>query len=104
MAEVAWFENALGALVPPRRHTCPECDRHDSFPAASHPYSFRHPSGHLAARPSALADFLAHNDCATLFLVGDIVDGWAVEAPLALDRKPKQVVAEILRKVMAAPG
>ena len=35
--------------------------------------------GTRGCKAEALADFLAHNDCATLFLVGDIVDGWQLK-------------------------
>ena len=39
-----------------------------------------------AARPSVLADFLPHNDCRTLYLVGDIVDFWRLRRSWFLER------------------
>ena len=41
-------------------------------------------SARPAARPSALLDFLKRTDCETLFLVGDIVDGWQLRRQLVL--------------------
>ena len=88
MAEIAWFENALGQLLP--RHGASRPVQ----PAATDTARFRRhrtifiSDTHLGTRgckAEALADFLAHNDCDTLFLVGDIVDGWQTEAPLVLD-------------------
>ena len=35
--------------------------------------------GTKGCKAEALADFLAHNECETLFLVGDIVDGWQLK-------------------------
>ena len=32
--------------------------------------------GTRACQAELLADFLAHNDCQTLYLIGDIIDGW----------------------------
>src|SRR5579862_3574514 len=32
--------------------------------------------GTRGCKAQILADFLAHNDCHTLYLVGDIIDGW----------------------------
>ena len=46
-----------------------------------------------------LADFLAHNECRTLFLVGDIVDGWQLKRRWFWDAAHDAVVVEILRKV-----
>ena len=34
----------------------------------------------FTTKAELLADFLAHNDCQTLYLVGDIVDGWALRS------------------------
>jgi UDP-2,3-diacylglucosamine pyrophosphatase LpxH len=51
------------------------------------------------AKAQALADFLAHNDCDTLFLVGDIVDGWRLKRRWHWNAAHDDVVAQILRKV-----
>src|SRR3954470_6596557 len=100
MAEVAWFENALGAFAPPRTtaHARTAIDtalfrRHRTiFISDTH-------LGTGGCKAEALADFLAHNDCSTLFLVGDIVDGWQLKRRWHWTEAQSQVVQEILRKV-----
>ena len=52
-----------------------------------------------AARPRRWPDFLAHNECDTLFLVGDIVDGWQLKRRWYWTEAQSRVVPEILRKV-----
>ena len=102
MAEVAWFENALGAFTPPRiaapAHTAIDTKlfrRHRTiFISDTH-------LGTRGCKAEALADFLAHNDCATLFLVGDIVDGWQMKRRWHWTQAQSHVVTEILRKVDA---
>ena len=56
--------------------------------------------GTRGCKAEALADFLAHNDCDTLYLVGDIVDGWQLRR-WYWSPAQGQVVAEILRKIDA---
>ena len=51
------------------------------------------------AKAAALADFLAHNDCDTLYLVGDIIDGWQLKRRWHWDAAHDHVVGEILRKI-----
>ncbi|HKU53772.1 MAG TPA: UDP-2,3-diacylglucosamine diphosphatase [Rhizomicrobium sp.] len=102
MAEVAWFENALGAFVPPRA-AAPAPTASDTTLFRRHRTIFISDT-HLGTRgckAEALADFLAHNDCANLFLVGDIVDGWQLKRRWHWTPAQSQVVAEILRKVDA---
>ena len=55
--------------------------------------------GTRGCKAEALADFLLHNDCDTLFLVGDIVDGWQLKRRWYWTEAQSRVVAEILRKV-----
>jgi UDP-2,3-diacylglucosamine pyrophosphatase LpxH len=55
--------------------------------------------GTRGCKAEALADFLAHNECQTLFLVGDIVDGWQLKRRWFWNEAHGQVVAQILRKV-----
>jgi UDP-2,3-diacylglucosamine pyrophosphatase LpxH len=55
--------------------------------------------GTRGCKADRLADFLAHNDCATLYLIGDIVDGWALKRNWYWPEAHNRVVAEILRKV-----
>jgi UDP-2,3-diacylglucosamine pyrophosphatase LpxH len=45
------------------------------------------------------ADFLARNACQTLYLVGDIVDGWQLKRRWFWPEAHSRVVHEILRKV-----
>ena len=51
--------------------------------------------GCQAERP---LDFLRHYDADTIFLVGDIVDGWALQVDLVLAASHNDVVQKILRK------
>lgn len=102
MAEVAWFENALGSFIPPRA-AAPPASVTDTARFSRHRTIFISDT-HLGTRgckAEALADFLAHNDCATLFLVGDIVDGWRLKRRWYWTDAQTQVVQEILRKVDA---
>jgi len=55
--------------------------------------------GTRGCKAEALADFLAHNECSTLFLVGDIVDGWQLKRRWYWNSAQSRVVAEILAKV-----
>ena len=102
MAEVAWFENVLGSFNPPRAAT-PSATAIDTARFNRHRTIFVSDT-HLGTRgckAEALADFLAHNDCETLFLVGDIVDGWQLKRRWYWTDAQSQVVGEILRKVDA---
>jgi UDP-2,3-diacylglucosamine pyrophosphatase LpxH len=106
MADSVWFENAfenaLGALAvpraadPPRTLTDPgRFTRHRTiFISDTH-------LGTRGCKAEALADFLAHNDCEMLFLVGDIVDGWQFKRRWYWNAAQSRVVAEVLRKVDA---
>ena len=55
--------------------------------------------GTRGCKGEALADFLAHNECGTLFLVGDIIDGWQLKRRWYWTEAQSRVVAEILAKV-----
>ena len=102
MAEVAWFDNLLGGFSP-LRTAVPPITVLDSARFNRHRTIFISDT-HLGTRgckAKALADFLAHNDCNTLFLVGDIVDGWQLKRRWFWTEAQSQVVAEILRKVDA---
>ena len=100
MAEVAWFENVLGSFNPPRVSAPPSIAT-DAARFARHRTIFVSDT-HLGTRgckAEALADFLAHNECETLFLVGDIVDGWQLKRRWYWSEAQTRVVGEILRKV-----
>ena len=100
MGRSLWFENTLGRFSnPPARRSAV----FDSRPLRSHRTIFISDT-HLGTRgckAEALADFLAHNACETLFLVGDIVDGWQLKRRWYWTQAHSEVVAEILRKVDA---
>src|SRR6478672_4225219 len=100
MAEVAWFDNLLGGFAPPRTKWAPV--RALNTARFNHHRTIFISDTHLGTRgckAAALADFLVHNDCSTLFLVGDIVDGWQLKRRWFWTDAQSQVVAEILRKV-----
>jgi UDP-2,3-diacylglucosamine pyrophosphatase LpxH len=54
--------------------------------------------GTRGCKAELLADFLAHNDCATLYLVGDIVDGWRLKRSWYWNEAHSRVINEILHK------
>jgi UDP-2,3-diacylglucosamine pyrophosphatase LpxH len=94
------FESALGRFARPATRHASQIT-HDARPTHSHRTIFISDT-HLGTRgckAEALADFLAHNECETLFLVGDIVDGWQLKRRWIWPEAHTQVVAEILRKV-----
>jgi UDP-2,3-diacylglucosamine pyrophosphatase LpxH len=100
MADAAWFENALEHCLPSRAAALPATVT-DTARFRRHRTIFISDT-HLGTRgckAEALADFLAHNDCATLFLVGDIVDGWRLKRRWYWTQAQTRVIGEILRKV-----
>src|ERR1700753_348429 len=102
MAEVAWFDNLLGGFAPPRT-AAPPIAASDTARFKRHRTIFISDT-HLGTRgckAEALADFLAHNDCDTLYMVGDIVDGWQMKRKWFWTPAQTQVVQEVLRKVDA---
>jgi len=46
----------------------------------------------------ALLDFLKHTECATLFLVGDIIDGWQLRRQWYWPQAHNDVIQKLLRK------
>ncbi len=102
MADVSFFENALGGFAPAKAAT-PPASAIDTIRFSRHRTIFISDT-HLGTRgckAEALADFLMHNDCETLFLVGDIVDGWQLKRRWYWTEAQNHVVSEILRKVDA---
>jgi UDP-2,3-diacylglucosamine pyrophosphatase LpxH len=100
-----WFENAIGRLAN-RRFADLSSRRsaaitNDNRPFRNHRTIFISDThlGTKGCKAEALADFLAHNQCETLFLVGDIVDGWQLKRRWLWPQAHTQVIAEILRKV-----
>ena len=55
--------------------------------------------GTPGCQAEALLDFLRSVDCATLFLVGDIVDGWQLRRNWYWLQARNDVVQKLLRKV-----
>lgn len=93
----AWFESARGLAA--QREQASSVDR--LRPCRDHRTIFISDT-HLGTRgckAEALADFLAHNECSTLFLVGDIVDGWQLKRRWYWSDAQSRVVGEILTKV-----
>ena len=104
MAETAWLQNAF---VRPER-AAPQHRRRPQPPSQAHcaaPHGHRTiflSDVHLGTRgckAELLADFLARNSCDTLYLVGDIVDGWQLKRRWTWSDAQSRVVGEILRKV-----
>ncbi len=107
MAETAWSPEAYV------RHPAPSGTARRKPPHRSHattpfPHAPRQHRTifisdiHLGTRgckAELLADFLAHNSCDTLFLVGDIIDGWALKRRWYWNEAQTLVVREVLRKV-----
>ena len=106
MTDSLWFEDTSKNFAPflPRPHTAaPKADtaRTDGSRFGRHRTIFISDT-HLGTRgckAEVLADFLAHNDCETLFLVGDIVDGWQMKRRWYWSDAQSRVVSQILRKV-----
>jgi UDP-2,3-diacylglucosamine pyrophosphatase LpxH len=55
--------------------------------------------GTRGAKVDLLYDFLIHNECDTLYLVGDIIDGWRLMRRWYWSTAHSRVLDEILRKV-----
>ena len=55
--------------------------------------------GTRGCKAELLADFLAHNDCRTLYLIGDIIDGWRLKESWYWPEAHSQVLWAILAKV-----
>lgn len=54
--------------------------------------------GTTGCKAEYLLDFLRHHDCGTLYLVGDIVDGWQLRKGWYWPQAHNDVVQELLRK------
>ena len=57
---------------------------------------------HLGTRgcqAEIILDFLRHNDADTIFLVGDIIDGWRMRASFYWPQTHNDVIQKLLRKV-----
>jgi len=55
----------------------------------SHDLDFRYSSRHpRVAKPIFLVNFLRYNDADTIYLVGDIIDGWRLKRSMVLAANP----------------
>lgn len=54
--------------------------------------------GTRGCKADFLLDFLKHTDCRTLYLVGDIIDGWRLKKSWYWNETQDAVIKEILRK------
>ena len=54
--------------------------------------------GTRGCKASYLLDFLRHTECDTLYLVGDIIDGWAMKKGFYWPQAHNDVVQKVLRK------
>ena len=54
--------------------------------------------GTPGCQADALLDFLRHTDCDTLFLVGDIIDGWQLRRQWYWPQAHNDVIQKLLRK------
>src|ERR1700752_1546187 len=100
MGDTLWFENALGRLAPASKSR-PERLAYD-IRRRRIPRTIFISDTHLGTRgckAEALADFLAHNNCRTLYLVGDIVDGWRLKHRWFWPDAHNKVLEEILHKI-----
>jgi UDP-2,3-diacylglucosamine pyrophosphatase LpxH len=106
MAETAWSSRSFlrrGPAATERRNR-PKSPSRSPWPGL--PPGRRHRTifisdvhlGTRGCKAELLADFLARNSCETLYLVGDIIDGWQMKRWYWSEAQSR-VVAEILRKV-----
>jgi UDP-2,3-diacylglucosamine pyrophosphatase LpxH len=99
MADIAWFESATA--LPPPQLARPASPPARPLQEVHHHRTIFISDTHLGTRgckAEALADFLIHNVCETLYLVGDIVDGWQLKRWHWSDAQ-NRVVDEILHKI-----
>ena len=98
MADISWLVPAAQlAARPSRSRFAP----HPSHARRFHRTIFVSDI-HLGTRgckAELLADFLARNSCQTLYLVGDIIDGWQLKRRWFWNDAHSRVVHEILHKV-----
>mgnify|MGYP001552505140 FL=1 len=105
MAETAWSISAYVRNAEPLR-TARRKRSTPPLPHAPKARPFRHhrtifiSDTHLGTRgckAEMLADFLVHNSCDTLYLVGDILDGWQIKRWYWSEAQ-ERCVAEVLKK------
>ena len=107
MAETAWSANLFLRLDPAatglRKGSSPLHPAQYSIPkrAVRHHRTMFISDVHLGTRgckAELLTDFLVHNSCETLYLVGDIIDGWQLKRRWYWNDAHTEVVRAILAK------
>ena len=110
MPEFAWSflsKRGLPDIVPfreSRRRRVPPPSTLEPVRAVRHHRTIFISDVHLGTRgckAEQLADFLARNQCQTLYLVGDIVDGWRLRYRWFWPEAHSRVVQAVLRKIDA---
>jgi UDP-2,3-diacylglucosamine pyrophosphatase LpxH len=105
MAETAWsvstYVRSLPALTERRKRAPAATPPAPRFRPHRHHRTIFISDTHLGTRgckAEMLADFLARNSCDTLYLVGDIIDGWQFKRWF-WSAAQERCVAEVLKKV-----
>ena len=98
MADIAWLVPAARLAANPSRPRFASRPAHASRFHRTIFISDIH-LGTRGCKAELLADFLARNTCQTLYLVGDIIDGWQLKRRWYWNDAHSRVVHEILRKV-----
>ena len=109
MADIAWsflrkrdLPEALRLGASFRRGSAHRTEHREPLRATHHHRTIFISDVHLGTRgckAELLADFLARNTCETLYLVGDIVDGWRLRYRWFWPEAHSRVVQAILRKI-----
>ena len=98
MAGIAWLvPPPRTGFVPPRARSAPPPARPPRFHRTIFISDIH--LGTRGCKAEFLCDFLAKNACETLYLIGDIVDGWQLKRRWYWTEAHSRVVQEILRKV-----
>ncbi|HEX4160239.1 MAG TPA: UDP-2,3-diacylglucosamine diphosphatase [Rhizomicrobium sp.] len=107
MAEIAWSQGRPSRLPEAWLRTAPRRHPARGAPHAPQQGMTRHRTifisdihlGTRGCKAELLADFLARNSCDTLFLVGDIVDGWRLKRRWFWPEAHNRVLEELLHKI-----
>lgn len=107
MAEIAWFRDNAFRLPETRRRAPPVRAMHRPPTGAScvrHHRTIFISDVHLGTKgckAAMLTNFLDCNSCDTLYLVGDIVDGWRLKHRWYWPQEHNRVLDALLRKIDA---